>query len=71
MNGHDERALPVDYVPVAEPDAALSDARLEEEGRAPSAQAPGVNRRAPAICGDSRQVFHRTRLELEDCRYAG
>ena len=69
VNGHHESALDVDHVPVAEPDAALSDealsdlpdARLEEEGRAPSAQALGVNHRAPAVRCGSRQVFRRMR----------
>ena len=77
--GHDERALPVDYVPVAEPDATLPDDTLlnllddlvEEPGRVAAAHTLGVNQRALAFCGDSRQVSRRTRLGLVDCRHAG
>ena len=61
VNGHDERALPVDYVLVAELGATLSDqalsdlpdALVEERRRVAAAQTLGVNHCAPAICCDS------------------
>ena len=76
VNWQGERALFVDYVPVAEPDATLSDDTLldmpddlvEKPGRAPAAQAPEVNCRTPAVCCESRQVSRRTRQALAELR---
>ena len=79
VNRHDDLAVDAEHDPVAEPDATLSDqalsdlpdARLEKRRREPSAQALGVNHRAPANRCASRQVFRRTWQALVDCRHAG
>ena len=79
VHGHDDLVVDVEHDPLVGPESPLSDqalpdlpdALVEEWGRVAAAQTLGVNHRAPAICGDSRQVFRRTRLGLVDCRHAG
>ena len=79
VHGHDDPIVDVERYPVVEPESPLSDqalsdlpdALVEERGRVAAAQTLGVNHRALAVCGDSRQVFRRMRQGLLDCRQAG